>query len=118
GSIALAGVAASAWLATHRGTIADDRLIRFDVRLPDSVSLYRGARKKLALSHDGSMLVIAGVKGATMGLYLRRMGEPVAQLIRGTESPVSSVGPSPAFSADGRSILFEAGESQLIVPVA
>jgi hypothetical protein len=117
GSIALAGVAASAWLATHRGTIADDRLIRFDVRLPDSVSLYSGARKKLALSHDGSMLVVAGVRGATMGLYLRRMSEPAARLIRGTETPVTSVGPSPAFSADDKNILFEAAESQLVVPV-
>ena len=115
--IAIAGVASSAWLATHRAAIADDRLIRFDVRLPDSVSLYRGARKKLALSHDGSMLVVAGVRGATMGLYLRRLSEPVAHLIRGTETPVTSVGPSPVFSADDKNILFEAAESQVVVPV-
>ena len=117
-AIALGAVAMSTWFATRSAPHADDRLIRFDIRLPDSVSLYRGARKKLALSRDGSMLVVAGVSGATMGLYLRRMSEPVAQLIRGSETPISSVGPSPVFSADGQNILFEAAESQFVVPVA
>jgi len=82
GSIAVVGVAASAWLATHRGTVADDRLIRFDVRLPDSVSLYSGARKKLALSHDGSVLVIAGVRGGDDGT----LSPPIERAGRSTDS--------------------------------
>jgi serine/threonine-protein kinase len=116
--IAVAGIATSAWLATRPTPTADGRLMRVDIRLPDSVTVYRGPSGKLAFSHDGSMLVVAGVKGTTIGLYLRRMNDPVAQLIRGSESGNSGAGPNPVFSGDGASILFTAADGQMVIPVA
>ena len=114
--IAIAGSATSAWLATHRPASANAELMRFDVRLPDSVNVFRGGGHKLALSHDGSMLVIAGMKGSTGALYLRRLGDPVAQLIRGTEFRPTPRGPNPVFTDDGSHIIFGVEESQVILP--
>jgi serine/threonine-protein kinase len=116
--VAIAGIATSAWLATRATPTADGRLIRFDIRLPDSVTLYRGSRGKVTLSRDGSMLAVVGVKGATMGLYLRRMSDPVAQLIRGSEISNSSEGTNPVFSGDGASILFTTVDGLMVIPIA
>ncbi|MEP6832853.1 MAG: protein kinase [Gemmatimonas sp.] len=115
-TVAVAGVATSTWLATRHPATVNAELMRFDVRLPDSVNVWRGGGHKLALSHDGSMLVIAGIKGSTAALYLRRLGDPVAQLIRGTEFRPTPRGPNPVFSEDGSHILFSIEESEVVVP--
>jgi serine/threonine-protein kinase len=58
--------------------------------------------RKLALSPDGTKLVIVGARGtAPRALYLRRLEDPVAQIIPGTDSAIS-----PTFSSDGRWIVF------------
>ena len=115
--IAIVGAATSTWLATHQPAATHAALMRFDVRLPDSVNVYRGSGHKLALSSDGSMLIIAGMKGSTGGLYLRRLGDPVAQLIRGTEFRPTPRGPNPVFTDDGGHVVFQSEESQVIVPI-
>ncbi|MEQ1693293.1 MAG: protein kinase, partial [Gemmatimonas sp.] len=115
--IAIAGVAASTWLATRQPQATTAELMRFDVRLPDSVSVYRGSGHKLAFSHDGSMLIIAGMRGSTGALYLRRIGDPVAQLIRGTEFRPTPRGLNPVFTGDGSHVVFQSDESLVIVPI-
>ena len=115
--IAVAGMGSTAWLAAGRTVSTDAGLLRFDVRLPDSVNVYRGGGHKLALSRDGSMLVIAGIKGSSGALYLRRLGDPIAQLIRGTEFRPTPRGPNPVFSDDGSHVLFGVEESLVMVPI-
>ena len=115
--IAIVGAATSTWLATHQPAATHAELMRFDVRLPDSVNVYRGSGHKLAFSQDGSMLIIAGMRGSTGALYLRRIGDPVAQLVRGTEFRPTPRGPNPVFTGDGSHVVFQFEESEVIVPI-
>jgi serine/threonine-protein kinase len=82
--VAVVATAAAVWLATRpapRSTAA-----RFQLGLPDSVSLYNGGGTKLALSKDGTKIVFVGVKQGKRALYLRRIDDPVAQPVRGSEA--------------------------------
>jgi Tol biopolymer transport system component len=104
--IAAGATATTAWLATRPAS----RLVsaRFTLGLPDSVTLFTGGGTKLALSRDGTKIVFVGVKNSKRALYLRRIDDPVAQLVRGSELPSSSRNVSPTFSPDGDWIAFEA----------
>jgi len=76
---------------------------RFDYDLPEDHAL-RGfqGRHIMALSPDGRYFVYE----TTDGLYLRPMGELEAQLIPGTEAPLTS----PVFSPDGRWVAYWDGQ--------
>jgi eukaryotic-like serine/threonine-protein kinase len=83
---------------------------RFELGLPDSVAVASVVGPRVAISRDGSKIVLVGVKNRTVALYLRRMDERVAHQIAGSELTVSArVGPSPTFSIDGNWVVFNAG---------
>ncbi len=111
--IALAGVVAASWLATRSAT--PPQLAAFTVVLPESVSVYSGAYNKLAISPDGSTLVIVGQRGAggPTAFYRRRLADPVATLMAGTDSASR-----PAFSPDGQWVLFVQANKLVRMPVA
>ena len=103
--VAVVATAAAVWLATRpapRSTAA-----RFQLGLPDSVSLYNGGGTKLALSKDGTKIVFVGVKQGKRALYLRRIDDPVAQPVRGSEAGGVFNNVSPTFSPQGDWILYE-----------
>ena len=81
--IAASATAAAVWLATRPAPRPP--AARFALGLPDSVTLYTGGGTKLALSRDGTKIVFVGVKNGKRALYLRRIDDPVAQLVRGSE---------------------------------
>jgi serine/threonine-protein kinase len=60
----------------------------------------------LALSPDGSLLVVVGEEGGVRRLYLRKLADPVMGPIAGTEGASS-----PSFSPDGAWIAFLADRS-------
>jgi serine/threonine-protein kinase len=108
--VALFGVAAAAWLAT-RATPAPVAG-RFEIAMPESVTVSPLPGPGLALSRDGSMIVVVGVKDGRRALYLRRLDDLTARLVRGTDSALV-----PTFSPDGRWLLFHAGAGLKKVPV-
>jgi eukaryotic-like serine/threonine-protein kinase len=74
---------------------------QFQVPLPESVSVFPGAGMKLAISHDGSRLLFVGVKGGQRAFYVKTADDPMARLVRGTDSALSAT-----FSPSGEWILF------------
>ena len=109
------GIAAAAWFATR--TAPPPQPATFPVVLPESVSVNISFDGKLAISPDGSALVISGQRvGGASALYLRRLADPIATLIQGTDN-----GEAPTFSPDGQWLLFRttvAGANRLMrVPV-
>jgi serine/threonine-protein kinase len=66
------------------------------------------AMSGLALSADGRALVYTGRTAEGTALYLRSLDQSEPRLLPGTES-----GYNPAFSPDGKSILFDAGSAIL-----
>jgi serine/threonine-protein kinase len=118
-SLAVIAVAAAAavWFATHPAPPPPPPA-RFSLELPDSVTLLVGAGTKLALSRDGTKIVFVGVKNGQRALYLRRIDEPVAQLVRGTDLGSGMTGVSPTFSPQGDWILFTVGQVLKKIPVA
>jgi len=106
GVIAAGATATAGWLATRPAP----RLVpaRFALGLPDSVTLFTGGGTKLALSKDGTKIVFVGVKNGKRALYLRRIDDPVAQMVRGSEMASSSRNVSPTFSPQGDWIVYEA----------
>lgn len=91
--------------------------VRFDVALPDSVKLYDVSGRRLALSRDGTQLVVVAAKGDSTRLYLRRMDETEFRAIPGSERVAYVGNVDPVFSPDGASILFRGGNALLRIPV-
>ena len=104
--IAASATAAAIWLATRAAPRPP--AARFTLGLPDSVTLYPGGGTKIALSRDGTKIVFVGVKNGKRALYLRRIEDPVAQLVRGSEMGSTNTNVSPTFSPQGDWIAFEA----------
>ena len=76
---------------------------RFPVVLPESVTVGALSGTHMAISRDGTQLVVVGTNsGGQRGLYLRRMDDPVAQVVRGADSASS-----PTFSPDGNWLVFK-----------
>ena len=99
--VALGGVVTSLYLATRPRAPAIEG--EFEIRLPDSVTVATGAGTKIALSRDGTQLVVVGTNAdGQRALYLRRLTDPTSKIVRGSDS--ASV---PSFSPDGRWILYE-----------
>ncbi|MBM4195376.1 MAG: hypothetical protein FJ202_13515 [Gemmatimonadetes bacterium] len=105
--LAAGGIGAAAWFATR--PVPTAATMAFELGLPDSVTLYGGGGTKLALSRDGTKLVFVGVKTGRVALYLRRMDDPAAQLIRGSELTVGTGNVSPAISRDGARVVWQDG---------
>ena len=115
-AVAVAGVGSATWLATR--STPPPMAARLDIALPDSVTIFSVGGRKLALSRDGSRLLFVGVKGTRLAIYLRRLDDPVAQVVRGTEGAVAPAsGLTPSFSPDGEWILYADGARLLRVPV-
>jgi serine/threonine protein kinase len=112
--VAVGGLSSTAWVATRPEPAKV--LSRFDLLLPDSVSLYAGGGTKLAISRDGSAIVVAATRAGVTGLYIRRLDDPVAQLIRGSTSPVVASGMNPSFSPDGEWIVYSSPDGLKKIP--
>jgi eukaryotic-like serine/threonine-protein kinase len=113
--VAVVGLSVAAWFATR--PLPGAPAVAFEVGLPDSVELYGGGGTKLALSRDGTKLVIVGVKNGRIALYLRRLDDPVAQLIRGSERESATGNVSPGLSADGERVVFQDGTGAKWLPI-
>jgi serine/threonine-protein kinase len=75
---------------------------KFPIALPDSVFVGAGDGATIALSRDGSQLVFVGyTPDAVRHLYLQRLGDAGALLVRGGDSAAV-----PTFSPDGKWIAF------------
>ena len=75
--------------------------IRFQVRLPDSVTIELGRGSSVAVAPDSSAIVFRGDSEGADQLYLQPLARLEARPIAGTTG-----GGDPFFSADGRSIGF------------
>ncbi len=77
-------------------------LATFEAAFPDSVSLYGGTGRKIALSRDGSLLAFVG-EDATgrRSVYVRRLDNGVTTRVAGTDAAAN-----PSFIADGQALLF------------
>ena len=115
-TLALVGIGSAAWLATRNAPVPVP--VRFDVSLPDSVKLYNVSGRRLALSPDGTLLVVVGSKGGSTCLYVRRMDETEFRVIPGSERVTYSNNVDPVFSPDGASILFRSTDALLRIPVS
>ena len=79
-------------------------VMRYDIQLPANSSLALTQWPPIAISRDGSMVAFVGASEGGTQLFLRKRGERLVQPIAGTEGASS-----PAFSPDGRWLLFAAG---------
>ena len=114
-SLALAGTGSAVWFATREAPMP--AAVRFDVALPDSVRLYEVSGRRLALSRDGTQLVVVGTRADRTSLYHRRMDETEFRQIPGSERVGYGGNVDPTFSPDGASILFRADEVLQRIPV-
>jgi eukaryotic-like serine/threonine-protein kinase len=114
-AIAVAGVASTAWLATRKP--ASLPLGRFTIELPDSTIVGTdgpGSGNPLAISRDGSELVIAGHRSnGESQLYLRRVDDQSARAIRGTAGAQQA-----SLSPDGQSVVYHVFPVLKVVSVA
>ncbi len=115
--LALAGGGSAVWFATRVKPMPMPAAVRFDVALPDSVMLYSESGRRLALSRDGTQLMVVGTKEDSTRLYLRRMDETEFRVIPGSERLSFQGNVNPTFSPDGTSILFVADDALLRLPV-
>ena len=115
-ALALVGAGSGLWFATRKASVP--AAARFDVVLPDSVKLYGVSGRRLALSRDGTQLVVVGSRGASTSLYLRRMDETEYRVISGSEQVTYSGNVDPTFSPDGASVLFRGDDALLRIPVS
>jgi serine/threonine-protein kinase len=102
---AVGGIGSAAWLVTRTDPLPVS--MRFPLLLPDSVRLYDGSGTKLAISRDGRAILVVGRRNGIKGIYLRRIDDPVAELVRGTEDGNGTYNVSPRFSPDGQWIVYE-----------
>jgi serine/threonine-protein kinase len=112
-ALAAIATAAAAWAWRPR-PVEPIVPARFSIGLPDSVQLRSiGGGSKVALSRDGTQLaMIAGRIGEPSAVYLRRLSDPLAERVRGTDSAVTA-----SFSPEGDWLLFTTPNKIKKVPV-
>ena len=120
GALALAavgGVGTATWLATRPAPPAMP--MQFVVPLPDSVTIFGGGGRKVALSRDGSRMVVYGVINGTRAFFVRRLSEPELRRVPGTPAEIQTPpsGATPSFSPDGEWILYTDGSRLMRIPV-
>jgi eukaryotic-like serine/threonine-protein kinase len=84
--------------------LSDQRLHtyhKFEIALPDSVNLWTGWGKTIAITRDGARLLFVGERNAIRAIYVQELDGGGARLVRGTEGASS-----PEFSRGGRWIVF------------
>jgi Tol biopolymer transport system component len=109
----------AAWLATRPAApLPRQPAARFSLGLPDSVRLIAAGGTKLALSRDGTKIVFVAEKNHRRALYVRRIDDPVAQLVPGGDLGSTGGNVSPMFSPQGDWILFEHGQTLKKIPAA
>ena len=87
----------------HRGAAGASSIVRFAIAPPAGTSLNSNERT-VAISPDGSRIVISASNADGSRLFLRELNASSPVAIAGTEGAVS-----PVFSPDGRSVAFFAG---------
>ena len=85
---------------------------KYVLTFPDSGRLRTPAGKTIALSRDGSRIAYTGGQEGGGAIYIRELGDLAVRAIRGTER-----GQNPAFSPDGRTLLFAVDGRLKRVPV-
>jgi serine/threonine protein kinase len=86
---------------------------RFQIDLPDSVSLPSDYNGGVALSNDGSRLAFECENSGARAICLRKMDDPLVQIVRGTEGGVA-----PTFSPKNDWLLIRVGTAIKRVPIA
>jgi eukaryotic-like serine/threonine-protein kinase len=74
---------------------------QLQIALPESVSLWTGWGKKIAVSRDGARILFVGERDAIRSIYVQELANPGATRVPGTEGAST-----PEFSFDGRWIHF------------
>ena len=105
--VAAGAVAASMWQPVQPPA----PLTRFSFALPEGHTFTSNNRKMIDISPDGRRIVYI----ANRQLYLRDLGEPDPQPIKGTNLQAGTL--NPVFSPDGAWIVFEGGGTLMRVPV-
>jgi serine/threonine-protein kinase len=109
-AVVAGGVAGLAvWAATRS---SPPPVARFTLTLPEGQQFTNAGRQVVAISPDGTQIVYV----ANQRLYLRRLSELEARPISGTENWGGAL--NPAFSPDGRAIVFWASADRTLKTVA
>jgi hypothetical protein len=115
--VALGGVGTSAWLATRRAPVEALVPARLELALPDSYAIGGRGGARMAISPDGSvMLLVATKTGNEIEIFTRRLEEPGFVRLRGTEDLVFEGNVDPSFSPDGDWILLNTDKGVVKVP--
>jgi serine/threonine-protein kinase len=116
-TLAAAAVMSAFYLATYRATdqvaraAPAPRAIKLAVELPESVSVSGVSAQVVAISPNGTQLAILGVRGGERRIYLRDLDDPEIRAVRGSEGASYH-----SFTADGRSLLFNAHNALYVLP--
>lgn len=110
-AFAVAALAMAAWLWIHRTApeTTSRSVMHMDVTYPPDVEPAAGLQGGFALSPDGRILAMIGVKGGVRKLYIRRLDRPDA-----TELNDSGGVNSAEFSPDSASVAFVPASTQLM----
>lgn len=109
-----AGFGLASWMGfglRPAGGGAADAVVRFTVALPSSVG-FVAANSALAISPDGSAIVVGSPPQRSVGLFIRTLDNPQLVRLAGTEG----AGLFAAFSPDGAWIAFNKGTTLMKVP--
>lgn len=95
-AVALVAATISLVMMRRSGRAGEPLVTRTAVTLPQGLSLSLATRPPLAISRDGTKIVIAARRKGVDQLYLRLIGEFEPRPLSGTEGAVN-----PFFSPDG-----------------
>ncbi|HUO85472.1 MAG TPA: hypothetical protein VM534_10205, partial [Thermoanaerobaculia bacterium] len=98
------GLAAGWVIAASRNAEPAVPPIRASITLAEGTQLAGWGSPSVAISPDGSVIAYVANRGMTQALYLRRIDEPEARLVEGSDGAEG-----PFFSPDGQSVGFGAG---------
>ena len=97
----LIGLALFTFTRSRRSGTETSRVVRYEIYAPDKTALNLIRWPSIALSPDGSSVVLVGLANGIHRLYVRNRNETTIKPISGTEGASM-----PAFSPDGKWIAF------------
>ena len=111
--LATAGVITAIWLGTRGASGPAPQLAQFEIVLPDSLVLSNlSAGNRVAVSHDGSLLIFSvKTKLSPRALFVRSADNSVSYVVKGAD------GTFPTFSPDKKWILYSALPRLMKIPV-